>query len=87
MTFVRPAIFASTRAQLGRDDKGAFLKAFHGIGDKYARKIMMDAYHRESATPSLTIGGTRRSLTLSPRGTPKTGQSGTPENRPVNQRI
>jgi hypothetical protein len=33
--------------QPGRDGKIAFLKTFHGIGDKYARNILMDVYHRE----------------------------------------
>jgi hypothetical protein len=32
-------------AQRGRDAKIAFLKSFRGIGDKYARNIMMDVYH------------------------------------------
>jgi hypothetical protein len=31
----------------GRNAKIAYLKTFHGIGDKYARKVMMDAYHSE----------------------------------------
>jgi len=34
-------------AQEGREAKIAFLKSFHGIGDKYARNIMMDVYHPE----------------------------------------
>lgn len=33
--------------QQGRDAKIRFLKAFPGIGDKYARNIMMDVYHEE----------------------------------------
>lgn len=31
----------------GRDAKIEFLKTFTGMGDKYARNILMDAYHRE----------------------------------------
>lgn len=31
----------------GRDAKIRFLQTFDGIGDKYSRNIMMDAYHRE----------------------------------------
>jgi hypothetical protein len=31
----------------GRDGKIEFLKTFDGIGDKYARNILMDAHHRE----------------------------------------
>lgn len=31
--------------QPGRDAKIVFLKSFPGIGDKYARNIMMDVYH------------------------------------------
>jgi endonuclease III len=31
----------------GRDEKITFLRTFHGIGPKYARNILMDAYHRE----------------------------------------
>ncbi len=31
----------------GRRGKINFLKQFHGIGDKYARNIMMDVYHEE----------------------------------------
>ena len=34
-------------AQPGREAKIAFLKSFSGIGDKYARNIMMDVYHPE----------------------------------------
>lgn len=34
-------------AQSGREGKIAFLKSFSGIGDKYARNIMMDVYHPE----------------------------------------
>lgn len=34
-------------AQQGRDAKIRFLKTFPGIGDKYARNIMMDVYHEE----------------------------------------
>jgi hypothetical protein len=34
-------------AQSGRERKIAFLKSFSGIGDKYARNIMMDVYHPE----------------------------------------
>lgn len=34
-------------ARPGRDAKIAFLKSFAGIGDKYARNIMMDVYHED----------------------------------------
>lgn len=34
-------------AQVGRDAKIQFLKSFSGIGDKYARNIMMDVYHED----------------------------------------
>ena len=34
-------------AQPGRAGKIAFLKALPGIGDKYARNIMMDVYHED----------------------------------------
>jgi hypothetical protein len=34
-------------ACVGKNAKIDFLKTFEGIGDKYARNIMMDAYHRE----------------------------------------
>ena len=34
-------------AQPDRDAKIKFLKAFPGIGPKYARNIMMDVYHRQ----------------------------------------
>jgi hypothetical protein len=34
-------------AQHGREGKIRFLKALPGIGDKYARNIMMDVYHEE----------------------------------------
>jgi hypothetical protein len=34
-------------ACVGRAAKIEFLKTFDGIGDKYARNIMMDSYHRE----------------------------------------
>jgi len=33
--------------QDGRNGKITFLKSFPGIGDKYARNIMMDVYHEE----------------------------------------
>jgi len=33
--------------QPGREGKIRFLKALRGIGDKYARNIMMDVYHEE----------------------------------------
>lgn len=32
-------------AKDGRESKIAFMKQFHGIGDKYARNIWMDVYH------------------------------------------
>ncbi len=34
-------------AQEGRERKIRFLKRFSGIGDKYARNIMMDVYHED----------------------------------------
>jgi endonuclease III len=34
-------------AEPGRDAKIKFLRAFPGIGPKYARNIMMDVYHKE----------------------------------------
>ena len=34
-------------AEQGRDAKIRFLKTFPGIGDKYARNIMMDVYHED----------------------------------------
>ena len=34
-------------AQPGRDGKIRFLKSLTGIGDKYARNIMMDVYHED----------------------------------------
>ncbi|HLF84822.1 MAG TPA: hypothetical protein VI837_11655 [Blastocatellia bacterium] len=33
--------------QRGRDNKIAFLDSFPGIGDKYARNLMMDVYHKD----------------------------------------
>ena len=41
------AVKADLCSRPGRDGKIAFLKTFHGIGDKYARNIMMVAYHPE----------------------------------------
>jgi len=44
--------------QPGRDAKVSFLKSFPGIGDKYARNIMMDVYHddfRDSIAVDLRI--------------------------------
>ncbi len=38
---------AELLAQPGRAGKIRFLKTFPGIGDKYARNIMMDVYHEE----------------------------------------
>lgn len=34
-------------ARRGRDAKISFMKRFDGIGDKYARNIWMDVYHRD----------------------------------------
>jgi hypothetical protein len=34
-------------AEKGKTAKISFLKQFHGIGDKYARNIMMDVYHQD----------------------------------------
>ena len=33
--------------KVGRDSKIQFLKTFSGIGDKYARNMMMDVYHED----------------------------------------
>jgi len=41
------AVKAALCACSGRDGKIAFLRTFEGIGEKYARNILMDAYHRE----------------------------------------
>lgn len=38
---------AALLAQPGRENKIRWLKAMPGIGDKYARNIMMDVYHEE----------------------------------------
>ncbi len=45
----------------GRDAKIRFLKTFHGIGDKYARNIMMDVYH-EDFRDSIAIDARIKSL-------------------------
>lgn len=37
----------SLLAQAGREQKIAFLDQFPGIGDKYARNLMMDVYHKD----------------------------------------
>lgn len=34
-------------SRVGRDEKIEFLKRFPGIGDKYARNMMMDIYHED----------------------------------------
>lgn len=48
-------------AQPGRDAKIEFLKSFSGIGDKYARNIMMDVYH-EDFRDSIAIDARIKSL-------------------------
>jgi hypothetical protein len=48
-------------AQDGRDAKIQFLKSFSGIGDKYARNIMMDVYH-EDFRHSIAIDARIKSL-------------------------
>jgi hypothetical protein len=55
-------------AQPGRDAKIQFLKSFSGIGDKYARNIMMDVYHedfRESIAIDARIKALSQRLALS----------------------
>jgi hypothetical protein len=51
----------------GRDEKIKFLKSFSGIGDKYARNILMDVYHpdfRESIAVDARIKGLSKMLEL-----------------------
>jgi hypothetical protein len=48
-------------AQPGRDAKIQFLKSFSGIGEKYARNIMMDVYH-EDFRDSLAIDARIKAL-------------------------
>jgi hypothetical protein len=51
----------------GRDEKIKFLKSFSGIGDKYARNILMDVYHpdfRESIAVDARINGLSKMLEL-----------------------
>jgi endonuclease III len=38
---------AELLAQVGREAKIQWLKTMPGIGDKYARNIMMDVYHKD----------------------------------------
>ena len=45
----------------GREAKIAFLKTFPGIGDKYARNIMMDVYH-EDFRDSIAVDARIKSL-------------------------
>jgi hypothetical protein len=55
-------------AQVGREAKIRWLKAMPGIGDKYARNIMMDVYHedfRESIAVDARIKKVSESLGLS----------------------
>lgn len=58
--------------QPGRDAKIRFLKGFLGIGDKYARNMMMDVYHpdfRDSIAIDSRVAGLSEFLGLSfPRG-------------------
>jgi hypothetical protein len=58
---------AKLLAQPGREAKIAFLKSFSGIGDKYARNIMMDVYHpdfRESIAIDTRIKALSQALGL-----------------------
>jgi len=58
----------SLLAQQGRDAKIRFLKTFPGIGDKYARNIMMDVYHedfRDSVAIDSRIQGVSSAWSLS----------------------
>jgi hypothetical protein len=51
----------------GRDEKIKFLKSFSGIGDKYARNILMDVYHpdfRDSIAIDARINGLSKMLGL-----------------------
>jgi hypothetical protein len=51
----------------GRDEKIRFLKSFSGIGDKYARNILMDVYHidfRDSVAIDARIKGLSKFLEL-----------------------
>jgi hypothetical protein len=51
----------------GRDEKIKFLKSFSGIGDKYARNILMDVYHpdfRDSIAIDARIKGLSEMLEL-----------------------
>ena len=55
-------------AQPGREGKIRFLKALPGIGDKYARNIMMDVYHedfRDSIAVDARIKAVSESLGVS----------------------
>jgi len=69
---VRMGGLAAARAALmskpGRAGKMRFLKSFDGIGDKYARNIMMDVYHpdfRESVAIDVRITSLSNQLGLS----------------------
>jgi len=58
---------AAARAKLlsseGREGKIAFLKQFKGIGDKYARDMLMDVYHPEFRD-SVALDTRVRSVTI-----------------------
>jgi hypothetical protein len=59
---------AKLLAQPGREAKIEFLKKFPGIGDKYARNIMMDVYHpdfRDSIAVDARINAISNALGLS----------------------
>ncbi|MBI3878589.1 MAG: hypothetical protein HY301_00795 [Verrucomicrobia bacterium] len=59
---------ATLLAQTGREGKITFLKSFRGIGDKYARNIMMDVYHpdfRQSIAVDARIKALSEKLGLS----------------------
>jgi hypothetical protein len=51
-------------ACLGRDEKIAFLRTFHGIGPKYARNILMDAFVKRDGIPKFAMMGTIVSVPL-----------------------
>ena len=51
----------------GRDEKIKLLKSFAGVGDKYARNILMDVYHpdfRDSIAIDARIKGLSKMLEL-----------------------
>lgn len=59
---------AQLLAQSGREGKVRFLKTFPGVGDKYARNMMMDVYHddfRDSIAIDARIKAISKALGLS----------------------